>query len=64
MRLETELLSDNGFIFVSIGNDEVAQLKMLIDKVFGEIIKKNIIHRKKIKSLKMHQKQFLNLLSF
>lgn len=64
LRLARNLLSDNGVIFVSIGNDEVAQLKMLMDKIFGENKDNNIIHWKKIKNLKMHQKQFLNLLSF
>ena len=47
LRLARNLLSDNGVIFVSIGNDEVAQLKMLMDKIFGENKDNNIIHWKK-----------------
>lgn len=47
LRLAKNLLSDNGVIFVSIGNDEVAQLKMLMDKIFGENKNNNIIHWKK-----------------
>lgn len=41
------LLTHNGVIFVSIGNEEIAQLKMLMDKIFGENKDNNIIHWKK-----------------
>lgn len=41
------LLTENGVIFVSIGNEEVAQLKMLMDKIFGDNKDNNIIHWKK-----------------
>lgn len=41
------LLTDNGVIFVSIGNEEIAQLKMLMDKIFGDNKDNNIIHWKK-----------------
>ena len=36
LSLAYELLSDDGIIFLSIGDDEQANLKMLCDKVFGE----------------------------
>lgn len=36
LRLAKTLLSDEGVIFVSIGDDEIAQLKILCDEVFGE----------------------------
>jgi len=45
--LAKNLLSEKGVIFVSIGNDEIAQLKMLMDKIFGEKKDNNIIHWKK-----------------
>lgn len=31
-----ELLSDDGLIFISIDNNEVAQLRLLIDEIYGE----------------------------
>jgi len=34
--LAKELLSENGVIFVSIGDDEQANLKLLMDSIFGE----------------------------
>ena len=36
LKLARELLSDNGVIFVSIGDDEQANLKLLLDNIFGE----------------------------
>jgi adenine-specific DNA-methyltransferase len=36
LRLSRPLLRDDGFIFISIGNDEVANLKKLCDEIFGE----------------------------
>lgn len=36
LRLAKKLLSDEGVIFVSIDDNEQAQLKLLMDKVFGE----------------------------
>ncbi len=35
LQLLKELLSDDGAIFVSIGDDEIANLRMLMDEVFG-----------------------------
>lgn len=35
LQLLKEMLSDDGSIFVSIGDDEVATLRMLMDEVFG-----------------------------
>ena len=34
--LAKDLLSENGVIFLSIGDDEQANLKLLMDKIFGE----------------------------
>ena len=36
LHLARNLLTDDGVIFVSIGDDEQANLKLLIDQVFGE----------------------------
>ncbi|WP_374487852.1 site-specific DNA-methyltransferase [Zoogloea sp.] len=36
LKLSRPLLRDDGFIFISIGNDEVSNLKKVCDEVFGE----------------------------
>jgi len=36
LKLAKELLSKEGVIFISIGEDEVAQLKLLCNLIFGE----------------------------
>ncbi|RAN36434.1 site-specific DNA-methyltransferase [Hyphomonas pacifica] len=36
VRLSRSLLSDDGFLFISIGEDEFANLKKLCDEIFGE----------------------------
>jgi adenine-specific DNA-methyltransferase len=36
IRLARNLLKDDGFIFISIGNDEVTNLRKVCDEVFGE----------------------------
>ena len=36
LKLARNLLKEKGLIFISIGDDEFAQLKLLCDKVFGE----------------------------
>jgi len=36
LRLARNLLSDDGAIFISIGNDEVTNLRKLCDEIFGE----------------------------
>lgn len=45
--LAKSLLTESGVIFISIGNDEIAQLKLLCDKIFGENVNNNVIHWKK-----------------
>jgi adenine-specific DNA-methyltransferase len=47
LELAKTLLKDTGVIFISIGNDEVAQLKLLCDEIFVERREHNIIHWKK-----------------
>lgn len=36
LKLSRPLLRDDGFIFISIGNDEISNLKKVCDEVFGE----------------------------
>lgn len=36
LKLAKSLLSDRGVIFISIGDDELAQLKIVCDEIFGE----------------------------
>lgn len=36
MKLARNLLSDDGIIFISIGNDEISNLRRICDEVFGE----------------------------
>lgn len=36
LKLARNLLKENGLIFISIGDDEFSQLKLLCDKIFGE----------------------------
>ena len=43
LKLARNLLSDNGLIFVSIGQEEINNLKKLMDEVFGEANYRNAI---------------------
>lgn len=47
LELAKSLLAPDGVIFISIGNDEIAQLKMICDFIFNEKKEHNIIHWKK-----------------
>jgi adenine specific DNA methylase Mod len=47
LELARDLLKDTGVIFISIGNDEIAQLKLICDDIFTEKPEHNIIHWKK-----------------
>ena len=48
LRIAKQLLSDKGVIFISIDDNEHAQLKLLCDEVFGlNNLCGNIIWRKK-----------------
>ena len=46
LRLSKSLLTEEGVIFISIGDDELAQLKILCDEIFGEENLLSIISRK------------------
>lgn len=43
LKLAKALLRDNGFIFVSIGDEEFSNMKKLLDEVFGEVNYRNTI---------------------
>ncbi len=45
LKLAKNLLKPDGIIFISIGNDELAQLKMLCDEIFGEFNLVEVISR-------------------
>lgn len=47
LELAKSLLAPDGVIFISIGNDEIGQLKMLCDNIFNEKKEHNVIHWKK-----------------
>lgn len=47
LQIAHSLLSNNGIIFISIDNNEIAQLKLLCDEEFGEKKLVEIIHRRK-----------------
>ena len=50
LRLARNLLKDTGVIFISIDDNEVAQLKLLMDQIFGENCRKTtIIWQKKVR---------------
>ena len=61
LKLARNLLKDNGLLFISIDENEMAQLKILCDEIFNEAnfrnmmvmsrVKKNIMERKLVKSL-------------
>lgn len=51
-----EVLSDNGSIYVHIGYQMVAYIKILMDEIFGISNFKNIITRKKCSSKKLYKK--------
>jgi len=63
LKLAKNLLSTNGIIFISIDDNEFAQLKLICDKIFGEDnfrnsivvsrVKKNIQERKYARSLNL-----------
>ena len=47
LKLAKNVLSDNGVIFISIDDNELAQLKLLMDEIFGENFISNIIWKSK-----------------
>lgn len=59
--LMREVLSDDGSIYVHIGHQMVAQIKLLMDEIFGANNFRNLITRKKCSSKNFTKKQFSNV---
>jgi adenine-specific DNA-methyltransferase len=62
--LMRELLSDSGSIYVHIGHQMVAHLKIVMDEVFGAKNFRNLITRKKCSSKNFTKHQYANLNDF
>lgn len=48
LRIAKKLLSESGFIFISIDDNEFASLKLLCDYIFGENNCRNIINTRRL----------------
>lgn len=59
--LMREILDENGSIYVHIGHQMVAEIKLIMDEVFGRKNFRNIITRRKCSSKNFTQHQFANL---
>lgn len=59
--LMSEILSDDGSIYVHIGHQMLAYMKVLMDEIFGDKNFRNIITRRKCSSKNYTQKQYTNL---
>ena len=59
--LMRELLADDGSIYIHIGHQMVAELKLILDEVFGPQNFRNIISRRKCSSKNSTRNQFANL---
>lgn len=59
-----EVLDDDGSIFVHIGHQMVAELKLVMDEIFGARNFRNIITRRKCSSKNFTRNQFANLNDF
>jgi len=62
--LMREILSDDGSIYVHIGFQMVAHLKILMDEIFGQQNFRNIITRRKCSSKNFTKHQYANLNDF
>jgi len=60
LRLAKNLLTDDGLIFISIGDNEHAQLKLLCNEIFGEANFLANINRTQSKGAKNDTKNFVN----
>lgn len=59
-----ELLADDGSLYMHIGYQMVAELKLILDEVFGRSNFRNLIARRKCSSKNSTKKSFPNLLDF
>ena len=62
--LMRECLSDDGSIYVHIGHQMVAHLKLVMDEIFGADCFRNLITRRKCSSKNFTQNQYANLNDF
>lgn len=62
--LMRECLTDDGSIYVHIGHQMVAHLKLVMDEIFGADCFRNLITRRKCSSKNFTQNQFANLNDF
>ncbi|WP_027487383.1 site-specific DNA-methyltransferase [Allorhizobium undicola] len=62
--LMRECMTDDGSIYVHIGHQMVAHLKILMDEIFGADKFRNIITRRKCSSKNFTSKQYANLNDF
>lgn len=62
--LARELLAEDGSIYVHIGFQMVAELKLVLDEIFGRANFRNIIARRKCSSKNSTRKNYPNLLDF
>lgn len=56
-----ELLEDSGSVYVHIGHQMVAELKLIMDEVFGQKNFRNLITRRKCSSKNFTKNQYSNL---
>lgn len=59
-----ELLDDTGSIYVHIGHQMVAELKVVLDEVFGSNNFRNLITRRKCSSKNFTKNQYSNLVDY
>lgn len=59
-----ELLDDTGSLYVHIGNQMVAELKLVLDEVFGSKNFRNLITRRKCSSKNFTKNQYPNLVDY
>lgn len=61
LRMAKELLSERGFIYINIDQNEFSQLKLLCDEIFGEVNYVNEIIWQKLSASKAQSIYFSNL---
>lgn len=64
MILCRELLSDDGSLYLHIGHQMVAELKLVLDEIFGRSNFRNLIARRKCSSKNSTRNSYPNLLDF
>ena len=62
--LMRELLDDNGSLYIHIGSQMVAELKLVLDEIFGPKNFRNLITRRKCSSKNFTKNQYPNLVDY